>query len=162
MDLKFDEKISYECKDLICHLLDENISKRYKIEDIFNSDFVKKYEKSENRNNNNKTIEDNLNNIHSKCVSNFDYCYDKLKLSNEAKKNNKNININNEFINNKTANNFYPKNYKNINIEISKKIEISKENNSPINNSPEKYKLIPKTKANVKVKNDERKNGFKI
>ena len=162
-NLKFDEKISYECKDLICHLLDENISKRYKIEDIFNSDFVKKYEKSENRNNNNnKTIEDNLNNIHSKCVSNFDYCYDKLKLSNEAKKNNKNININNEFINNKTANNFYPKNYKNINIEISKKIEISKENNSPINNSPEKYKLIPKTKANVKVKNDERKNGFKI
>ena len=161
-NLKFDENISYECRDLICHLLDENISKRYKIEDIFNSDFVKRYENNENLSDKKKTIEDDFNNMHAKCFSNFDYCYDKIKSNNEIKILNKKNNLNNENINNKTANNFYPKNYKNINIEISKKIEISKENNSPINNSPEKYKLLPKTKANVKVKNDERKNGFKI
>ena len=64
--------------------------------------------------------------------------------------------------NNKTANNFYPKNYNNINIDISKKIEINNESNSPVTNSPEKYKLIPKNKASVKIKNNERKNGFKI
>ena len=44
-NLKFDKEVSQECKDLICHLLDENMKRRYKIEDIFNSDFVKKYEK---------------------------------------------------------------------------------------------------------------------
>ena len=44
-NLKFDKKVSQECKDLICHLLDENMKRRYKIEDIFSSDFVKKYEK---------------------------------------------------------------------------------------------------------------------
>ena len=43
-DLKFSIFISEECKELICHLLDENKKKRYKIEDIFNSRFFKKYE----------------------------------------------------------------------------------------------------------------------
>ena len=43
-NLKFDKKVSDECKELICHLLDENRQSRYKIEDIFNSNFVKKYE----------------------------------------------------------------------------------------------------------------------
>ena len=43
-DLKFNINISSECKDLIRHLLDENVENRYKIEDIFNSKFVKKYE----------------------------------------------------------------------------------------------------------------------
>ena len=43
-NLKFDKKVSNECKELICHLLDENRQSRYKIEDIFNSNFVKKYE----------------------------------------------------------------------------------------------------------------------
>ena len=161
-NLKFDENISYECRDLICHLLDENISKRYKIEDIFNSDFVKRYENNENLSDKKKTIEDDFNNMHAKCFSNFDYCYDKIKSNNEIKILNKKNNLNNENINNKTANNFYPKNYKSINIEISKKIEINNESNSPVNNSPEKYKLIKKDKLNVKVKNDERKNGFKI
>jgi len=66
-NLKFDKKISIECKELICHLLDENRSKRYKIEDVFNSDFVKKYERYYN------DIEENEKIIHSKCVSNLDY-----------------------------------------------------------------------------------------
>ena len=43
-NLKFNINISSECRDLIRHLLDENVENRYKIEDIFNSKFVKKYE----------------------------------------------------------------------------------------------------------------------
>ena len=43
-DLKFNIDVSQECKDLISHLLDENKENRYKIEDIFNSSFFKKYE----------------------------------------------------------------------------------------------------------------------
>ena len=50
--LKFDKKVSKDCKDLIFHLLDENREKRYKIEDIFNSNFVKHYENNKNENNN--------------------------------------------------------------------------------------------------------------
>ena len=43
-NLIFERKISDECKDLIYHLLDPNINLRYKVEDIYNSKFVKKYE----------------------------------------------------------------------------------------------------------------------
>ena len=43
--LKFHKYVSEECKELIYHLLDEDPNKRYKVEDIFNSDFVKFYEK---------------------------------------------------------------------------------------------------------------------
>jgi len=43
-NLKFKSDVSEECKDLICHLLDEHVERRYKIEDIFNSKFFKKYE----------------------------------------------------------------------------------------------------------------------
>ena len=41
--LKFEKKVSFECKELILHLLDFNRSKRYKVQDIYNSGFVKKY-----------------------------------------------------------------------------------------------------------------------
>ena len=44
-DIKFNLNISKECKDLICHLLDKNAKNRYKIEDIFKSEFIKKYQK---------------------------------------------------------------------------------------------------------------------
>ena len=43
-DLKFSKDISEECKELILHLLDRDTSKRYKIEDIYKSKFVKFYE----------------------------------------------------------------------------------------------------------------------
>ena len=43
--LKFKKNVSEECKTLIYHLLDENPKKRAKVEDIFNSEFVKYYEK---------------------------------------------------------------------------------------------------------------------
>ena len=43
-NLIFGRRVSDECKSLIYHLLDPNINNRYKVEDIYNSDFVKKYE----------------------------------------------------------------------------------------------------------------------
>ena len=42
--LKFNKNVSEQCKELIYHLLDEDPNKRYKVEDIFYSDFVKFYE----------------------------------------------------------------------------------------------------------------------
>ena len=42
--LRFNNSVSEECKELIYHLLDENPDTRYKVEDIFYSDFVKYYE----------------------------------------------------------------------------------------------------------------------
>ena len=43
--LKFKKDVSEECMKLIYHLLDKNPNKRFKVEDIFNSEFVKYYEK---------------------------------------------------------------------------------------------------------------------
>ena len=161
-NLKFDKKISEECKELICHLLDENRSKRYKIEDIFNSDFVKKYGRT-------GSFEEEEKITHSKCVSHIEY-FDNVKgksnLDNEKNiinyNNSDNKKVNNEIIINKTANNFYPKKYNDINIDISKKIEISKEINLHMDNSPDKLKFIPKYKISAKIKNKEGKNEFKL
>ena len=61
--------------------------------------------------------------------------------------------------NNKTADNFYPKHYNKIN--ISKQIEINNGNNSPMNNSPDR-RILPEYKASAKIKNNGRKNGFRI
>jgi len=44
-NLKFGKKISDECKKLIYNLLAFNKNKRFKVEDIYNSKFVKKFEK---------------------------------------------------------------------------------------------------------------------
>ena len=41
--IKFEKKVSNECKELILHLLDFNKKKRYKVQDIYKSNFVKKY-----------------------------------------------------------------------------------------------------------------------
>ena len=46
-NLKFNKEISEECKELIIHLLDRDITKRYKIDDIYNSKFVKFFENKE-------------------------------------------------------------------------------------------------------------------
>ena len=45
-NLKFGKNISDRCKQLIINLLAFNKNKRYKIEDIYNSEFVKYYEKN--------------------------------------------------------------------------------------------------------------------
>ena len=177
-NLKFDKRISKECKELICHLLDQNRSKRYKIEDIFNSDFVKKYEgkidkdkeenfikdiKKKNYNGEN-LVEEKDKILHSKCVSHINYFSSNINLNeehdieNEIKNNNQNQ-INDYINNNKTADNFYPKHYNKIN--ISKQIEINNGNNSPMNNSPDR-RILPEYKASAKIKNNGRKNGFRI
>ena len=44
-NLIFGKTVSDECQQLIYHLLDPDINKRYTVEDIYNSSFVKKYEK---------------------------------------------------------------------------------------------------------------------
>ena len=44
-NLIFGKTVSDECQQLIYHLLDPDINKRYNVEDIYNSAFVKKYEK---------------------------------------------------------------------------------------------------------------------
>ena len=44
-NLIFGRTVSNECKQLIYHLLDPDINKRYSVEDIYNSEFVKKYER---------------------------------------------------------------------------------------------------------------------
>ena len=86
-NLIFGKSVSNECKNLIYHLLDSDINKRYCVEDIYNSDFVKKYEKmhfnypdynlvqfynniinEQNLNNSNNIIsknKENINNINS-------------------------------------------------------------------------------------------------
>ena len=74
--------------------------------------------------------EENEKLIHAKCVSNLDYNNKKIDInaiennkSNKENKINNNKNIKNkENLINKTANNFYPKNYGGVNIDISKKI----------------------------------------
>ena len=65
-NLKFNKDISQDCKELIIHLLDRDISKRYKIEDIFNSKFVKYYE---NKNNNKNLILNNIDNNDSNQIN---------------------------------------------------------------------------------------------
>ena len=43
-NIVFEKNVSYECQKLIYGLLEPNIRNRYKVEDIYNSEFVKKYE----------------------------------------------------------------------------------------------------------------------
>ena len=66
--IKYGKKVSQECKLLIENLLAFNKNKRYKVEDIYNSKFVKKFEKisyclpkvlNENISNNKKSVIDN-------------------------------------------------------------------------------------------------------
>ena len=135
-DLKFNDNITNECKELIIHLLDRDVTKRYKIDDIFNSNFVRYYENyyqnktkkscltsrktdiNKNSNINNSTI----NKKNSETIDN-NFVYTKQIISNNninnsnlniINNNNINQNIEEEFqrmkckIKNKTARNFYP------------------------------------------------------
>ena len=47
-DLTYDKPISKECKNLIEKMLESNQQKRFKITDIFEHDFIKKYNKKKN------------------------------------------------------------------------------------------------------------------
>ena len=46
-NIKYSNKISNECIDLIKHLIDKNIKKRYSLDDILNSHFVKNFERQQ-------------------------------------------------------------------------------------------------------------------
>ena len=107
-NLIFGKTVSDECKRLIYHLLDPDINKRYTVEDIYNSDFVKKYEK-----------------LH------YDYPNNSLiQLYNGKINKNSEQNINNAIINNINDENI---NFNNINNIINSNSEINK--NKSINNN---------------------------
>ena len=75
----FNNKLSKECIELINHLLDKNIKKRYNTEDIFNSKYVKNFEK-------------------------IKYCFPSKDLSEDD-----DLNDNNTITRTKTMKLFYPK-----------------------------------------------------
>ena len=107
-NLIFGKTVSDECKRLIYHLLDPDINKRYTVEDIYNSDFVKKYEK-----------------LH------YDYPNNSLiQLYNGKISKSSEQNINNAIINNINDENI---NFNNINNIINSNSEINK--NKSINNN---------------------------
>ena len=63
-NLNFGKNVSNECKSLIYSLLDPNIHNRYKVEDIYSSEFVRKYEDIQfNFQNNNNQSQNQINNI---------------------------------------------------------------------------------------------------
>ena len=47
-NIKYKSNLSKECIELMTHLIDKNIKRRYSLKDIINSKFVKKFEKSTN------------------------------------------------------------------------------------------------------------------
>ena len=118
-NLIFGKTVSDECQQLIYHLLDPDINKRYKVEDIYNSSFVKKYEKL------NYCFPD----------ANLVQHYNKQNI-NANIKNNENIDINNiitpKFEINKNINSFNNNNilYMNNNYQIPESRNFYYANNS--------------------------------
>ncbi len=109
-NLIFNKRVSNECKELIYHLLDPNINMRYKVEDIYNSSFVKRYELL------NYNYPDKNLVLH----------YNKALIQNNIY--NTNIDKNKENIN---TNNINTVTYQ----EISSNIELNNNKNSSIHNS---------------------------
>jgi len=146
-DIKFNLNISKECKDLICHLLDKNAKNRYKIEDIFKSEFIKKYQKmnlfflnekynnkSENKNNYTDIKMNNNTLLLSTLVEN-DYIINKT-LFNNNKYNSPDRPIIKNKINNVIFNNVINRNPNNKNLfsdKTKKKLITTREENKKIN-----------------------------
>ena len=157
-DLKFNNNISKECKELIIHLLDENVENRYKIEDIFNSNFVKKYE--------NKNLyfpKENINGF--KKVNNE--VKPIIKLNNNKNENKNKINENNNKINenNKNENNnkINENNYKKENSKKENNNKISENNNKNENNNKINENNIKKENNNkINENNNKNENSNKI
>ena len=143
--LQFHKYVSEECKELIYHLLDEDPNKRYKVEDIFNSDFVKFYEEKHFGFPDQYLIEKYKFKL-AKAQSNA-YSIEKNNLSKSNNNNfNKNSNDNTNSINNiiiKKNNEIYenkPKKDKNLDIHQKK-------------NKSQKKEIIPisLSEANLKI-----------
>ena len=162
-NLKFNEKISKECKELIIHLLDRDVTKRYKIDDIFNSKFVKHYEyyyfpKTKNISlTTRKMDKDNSNNYNDVNKNKgFETLDNNFVYSKHIINNSKNSNIDDEYgknnskIKNKTARNFYPyqvikKEKENENNNLENTIEIKKNNNKEMLSKYGSYCKVKKT-----------------
>ena len=175
-DLHFDINISKECKDLICHLLDKNAKNRYKIEDIFNSDFIKKYEKKKlyftnekyiNNTNENKlnlkdikksnntlllsSLIENDNLLNKTLFNNIKYSSPKKynmknKINNVIFNNAINRNPNNQNILNENANNELSSSR-----EINRNINIIKSNNKSLNSSKDNDSDLFNSQQNIKT-----------
>ena len=132
-NLIFGKTVSDECKNLIYHLLDPDINKRYNVEDIYNSDFVKKYEKM------NYCFPDiNLVQLYNKKIRQNN----EQNLFDNINKNDENININNlnniitsniEINKNNlfNSNNRYLNNRNNYQMQESRNIYNTYNNNNP-------------------------------
>ena len=167
-DLKFNENITKECKELIIHLLDRDVTKRYKIEDIFNSNFVKYYEnyykmkKSSLTTRKTEINNNKKNNTNKNCETldnNFVYTKHIISNNNQLLIDKNNIKNKDEFqkmkckIKNKTARNFYPSNLNkkekekdnSINIEDSNKNNNIMNNNNLITSKYSSYSKVKKT-----------------
>ena len=74
-NIMFNSQLSDECIELINHLLEKNIEKRYNTEDIFNSKFVKNFQKLKyffpNKNKIEKEKNDNIKIVSNKTARNF-------------------------------------------------------------------------------------------
>ena len=156
-NLIFGKTVSDECKRLIYHLLDPDINKRYTVEDIYNSDFVKKYEKLhyDYPNNSliqlyngkiNKSSEQNINNAIINNINDENINFNNI---------NNIINSNSEINKNKSINNNIT--YINNNYQIS---EPRNEYNNIYTNNNQKMKNIENDNIKKQVLFDYIQNGY--
>ena len=156
-NLIFGKTVSDECKRLIYHLLDPDINKRYTVEDIYNSDFVKKYEKLhyDYPNNSliqlyngkiNKSSEQNINNAIINSINDENINFNNI---------NNIINSNSEINKNKSINNNIT--YINNNYQIS---EPRNEYNNIYTNNNQKMKNIENDNIKKQVLFDYIHNGY--
>ena len=156
-NLVFGKTVSDECKRLIYHLLDPDINKRYTVEDIYNSDFVKKYEKLhyDYPNNSliqlyngkiNKSSEQNINNAIINNINDENINFNNI---------NNIINSNSEINKNKSINNNIT--YINNNYQIS---EPRNEYNNIYTNNNQKMKNIENDNIKKEVLFDYNHNGY--
>ena len=148
-NLQFNLKISKECKELICHLLEENPKNRYKIEDIFNSDFVKKYERINFNFNNEKHPINNIKSYDKNIFTERNYYENPLLLSSLIE--NENI-INRTLFNNVKYNSTNNSNMKNkINNVIFNNVLNKKSYNKDLFNNIDNKKLNTSRPLNRKI-----------
>ena len=130
-DINFEKNISPECQKLIYGLLDPNIKNRYKVEDIYNSEFVKKYEQIFFGFPNNNTNFNNQNQIQSQAQNQIN----NIVYSPQIEMNN-NINIHMSMdLNNYVYNIQIPEKNKNVNYEEKESLKEKNKNMQKINKS---------------------------
>ena len=160
--IAFNSNISYECIELIKHLIEKNISKRYSVEEIFYSSFVKNFEK--------------LNYFFPpKNIAENNYSIDKsIDKVNSKDKNNDKVNSNDIIVSsNKSAKNFYPK-YKEdfkqnklidlydtnkiLNDEESQRKNDAKKENKTLEINKQVY--LPIEKKNIEIKRNNTNSDY--